>query len=398
MKFLSISFWSHINQIFKIYTSSKSSCLYSPFGRSLALTRYPHLKMFTIQDSELCEKIETLNRDLKQGNIQGSYAVAYNTLQIWRKIIAQLRWKNAGELIGIIRQQGMKLHDAQPCETCIGNMTGRVLKIIREECQRLSKEGNPTEGDHEDSLQKLMLSEGSSVDYTKQELPNLKVSLIESVNELITELETSTDNISAQALEHIHANEIILTAGKSRTVEAFLKKAAKKRKFQVIVVECAPFYHGHELAESLAKAGVETSVITDSAVFAMMSRVNKVIIGTHTVMANGGLKSICGSHDIALAARFYSVPFVVCAAMFKLSPKFLCPHDQDGFNKFVSPQSVLPFTEGDVASSVQIYNPVFDYVPPELVTLFISNIGGNAPSYVYRLVQELYSPEDNEFL
>lgn len=33
----------------------------------------------------------------------------------------------------------------------------------------------------------------------------------------------SVENISSQALEHIHANEIILTAGKSRTVEAFLK-------------------------------------------------------------------------------------------------------------------------------------------------------------------------------
>ena len=45
---------------------------------------------------------------------------------------------------------------------------------------------------------------------------------------------------------------------------------------------------GHEMATSLAKVGIETTVITDSAVFAMMSRVNKVIIGTHTVMANGG--------------------------------------------------------------------------------------------------------------
>ena len=47
--------------------------------------------------------------------------------------------------------------------------------------------------------------------------------IIEAVNELITELETSGDNIAAQALEHIHANEVILTVGKSRTVEAFLK-------------------------------------------------------------------------------------------------------------------------------------------------------------------------------
>lgn len=34
---------------------------------------------------------------------------------------------------------------------------------------------------------------------------------------------SSADNIAGQALEHIHANEVILTAGKSRTVEAFLK-------------------------------------------------------------------------------------------------------------------------------------------------------------------------------
>lgn len=44
-----------------------------------------------------------------------------------------------------------------------------------------------------------------------------------------------------QALEHIHSNEVIMTIGYSHTVEAFLKEAARKRKFQVIVAECAPF-------------------------------------------------------------------------------------------------------------------------------------------------------------
>lgn len=44
-----------------------------------------------------------------------------------------------------------------------------------------------------------------------------------------------------QALEHIHSNEVIMTIGRSRTVEAFLKDAARKRKFHVIVAECAPF-------------------------------------------------------------------------------------------------------------------------------------------------------------
>lgn len=53
--------------------------------------------------------------------------------------------------------------------------------------------------------------------------------------------EGTTDNIAMQALEHIHSNEVIMTIGYSRTVEAFLKEAARKRKFQVIVAECAPF-------------------------------------------------------------------------------------------------------------------------------------------------------------
>jgi translation initiation factor eIF-2B subunit beta len=47
---------------------------------------------------------------------------------------------------------------------------------------------------------------------------------------------------------------------------------------------------------------------------------------------------------------------------------------QDAFNKFVSPQDVMKFSEGEIVSKAQIQNPVFDYVPPELVTLYISNM------------------------
>jgi len=59
---------------------------------------------------------------------------------------------------------------------------------------------------------------------------------------------------------------------------------------------------------SLAKSNIQTTVIPDSAVFGMMSRVNKVIIGTHTVSANGGLRAASGIHVVALAAKHYSIP------------------------------------------------------------------------------------------
>ena len=42
------------------------------------------------------------------------------------------------------------------------------------------------------------------------------------------------------------------------------------------------------------------TLIADAAVFAMMARVNKVIVGAHAVMANGGLIATAGCHLLAL--------------------------------------------------------------------------------------------------
>lgn len=98
----------------------------------------------------------------------------------------------------------------------------------------------------------------------------------------------------------------------------------------------------------------------------------QVIIGTQTVLANGGLRAVNGTHTLALAAKHHSTPLIVCSAMFKLSPQVTMttrvshdimtschpcahglslfsaqfPNEEDTFHKFVSPHEVLPFTEG----------------------------------------------------
>lgn len=180
-------------------------------------------------------------------------------------------------------------------------------------------------------------------------------------------------------------------------MEQFLKSAAEKgRKFQVIVAECAPHYKGQSMASSLAASKIATTVITDSAIFAVMSRVNKVIIGTSMILANGGLKAVTGTNVVALAAKYYSVPLIVCSSMHKLTPKHCSSADNEAFTQFASPQESLRGSDGLMLSKITTYNPIFEYVPPELVTLFISNMGGNAPSYVYRLLSELYHPDDYE--
>ncbi|CEP17817.1 hypothetical protein [Parasitella parasitica] len=231
---------------------------------------------------------------------------------------------------------------------------------------------------------------------------HLKPLIIQEITEeIIADLDTKDTaaiykGIADQALDFIHANEVIMTIGISRTVQEFLMRAAQKRKFQVIVAETAPTYQGHKMAVSLSKAGIDTTVIADSAIFAAMPRVNKVVIGAHAVLANGALVSVSGSHLLAAAAKHHSTPVLVCTALYKLSPLFA--YVADAFNVTVSPQNVLNFQEGPIIDDVTTTNPYYDYVGPDYVSLFIHNLGSAPPTYIYRLINDNYDAEDSTLL
>ena len=59
----------------------------------------------------------------------------------------------------------------------------------------------------------------------------------------------------------------------------------------------------------------------------------------------------------------------------------------------LSPHPMLRYT--DDCEGVHVPNPAYDYVPPELVSLLITNSGPSHASYIYRLLAEYYNPEDH---
>ncbi|CAI7763776.1 unnamed protein product [Closterium sp. NIES-54] len=122
----------------------------------------------------------------------------------------------------------------------------------------------------------------------------LKHVVIERINDLLEEIDNHQSQLADQALEHIHQNEVILTMGFSDTLLLFLLEARKRRSFHVVVAEGAPCYGGHKLAAALAGRGVAVTVIADAGVFALMARVNLVLLAAHAVMANGGVLAPIG--------------------------------------------------------------------------------------------------------
>lgn len=246
-------------------------------------------------------------------------------------------------------------------------------------------------------------------------MKDLKNDVLTGIREIIDELDSvdqEGSDLIDKAEEHIHSNEIILTHTSSTSVQRFLLQAARKRKFTVVIAESYP--NDHEATHSsvmnrksrgeskssgdptgvdaLTKAGITVILIPDSAVFAMMARVNKVVLATHIVLANGGLVAAAGARMIAKAASTHRVPVIVVSGVYKLSPIY--PFDIDELIEYGDPGKALPYEQGDLVDQVDVVNPVFDYVPPELIDLYITNLGGHAPSYLYRIVADHYRVED----
>jgi translation initiation factor eIF-2B subunit beta len=220
----------------------------------------------------------------------------------------------------------------------------------------------------------------------------IKPLVIEEICDLVDEIKALSHSICDQAENHIYAEEVIMTFGLSKTVVAFLQAAAEFRRFYVFVAQSAPGYQGNQQAVNLAKAGIDVTVVPDSSVFAIMSHVSKVIIGTHAVLANGGLLAYSGAHNILLAAKHHAVPTLVLTGLYKLSP--LYAFDGDTFNLHNPPSQMLDFENLTADQEPEVINPAFDYVPPELITLFITNNQGHSPFYIYRLLSEYYHPDD----
>lgn len=135
------------------------------------------------------------------------------------QVIGATKGNNPARILEEVRAVGKELVRAFPTELTVGNMVRRILFIIREEYETCTT-GADSSGDgglvrHQPSLGNVLEGEISLPDPQKWAHtmpPNFKQTIHESIKELVQEIEGIQDQIADQAMEHIHANEVILTS------------------------------------------------------------------------------------------------------------------------------------------------------------------------------------------
>jgi len=212
-----------------------------------------------------------------------------------------------------------------------------------------------------------------------------KAMLLADVADFIAGLESSTGRIAETGSNLIEDGDVILTICNSDTVTSILKRArAQGRRFKVYACETRPRMQGHITVKELSAAGVDVTLIVDSAAYHTMIHrdVKKVLVGADTVYANGDVINKIGTSQVALAAKHAGVEFIVCTSTIKFSPYSL--HGE-----------VVGIEERDPAEvaeipGVKVFNPAFDITPKEHVNMIVTEYGVIPPEAAYQLLRERF--------
>lgn len=346
---------------------------------------------------EVLNHVEPVVASLKRQQIQGGRATALAVAQMLMKVISTVRWTYPSELIAVIREVGVVLERAQPRDLIPGNIVRRVLAIIREETDADAHDKDP--------MVLLMFSllsthkTGTNEPMLKSKASDLRQVIIQGIRELIdNEITNVYALIEPMLTEMIHDNETLLVP--TPTLEIILKfliKARLKRKFTVLVPENYPNHTqaAHAFVKQLGAHDIDTVLIADTTIYAVMLRVGKVIIGALGVCANGGCLLNAGVGYIVECAKEFKTPVCAVAGLYKLSPVY--PYNSMDLVEMGNAGKVLPYSESQLVDSVAaVGNPLTDYVSPDNIDIYITNLGGFAPSFIYRIVLDNYRPDDND--
>ncbi|HOA33947.1 MAG: S-methyl-5-thioribose-1-phosphate isomerase [Clostridiales bacterium] len=186
-----------------------------------------------------------------------------------------------------------------------------------------------------------------------------------------------------------HCNAGSLATVKYGTALSPVYVAAEQgKKIKVFADETRPLLQGARLtAFELTNAGIDTTVICDNMAAKVMSegKVNAIFVGADRIAANGDTANKIGTLSLAVNARFFGVPFYVCA------PYSTFDKDTpDGGGIVIEERAdseirSLHYKESMLPDKAKVYNPAFDVTPAELITAFITPDGIIAPKDISKL-------------
>ncbi len=293
---------------------------------------------------QACEAIKTMKvRGAPLIGVVGAYGLVLAA--------RRLKTKNQDEAIKQLRKSADTLIQTRP--------TGVNLRWAVERVYTTSTRAQTIESLQEESLREADLILREELD-AAHNIGKFGAPLLEDGDTVLT---------------HCNAGALA-TVGYGTALAVIRAAVAQGKNISVIATETRPLMQGSRLtAFELARDRIPVKLICDSAAAETMAlgRVNKIVVGADRILKTGHVTNKIGTLPIALAAKFYHLPFYAAAPIstidLRTEPSQIIIEER-------SPREVLYVGGKRIAPvGVQASNLAFDITPPELVTGIITDRG-----------------------
>jgi len=155
-------------------------------------------------------------------------------------------------------------------------------------------------------------------------------------------------------------------------------------KFHVFTDETRPLLQGVRLsAFELSRNGIETTVICDNMASQVMKNgwIQAVFVGCDRVASNGDACNKIGTSGVAILARYYHIPFYVCAPTSTIDMNTGRGEEIPIEERPAHEVTEMWYRKRMAPEGVDVYNPAFDFTDNELITAIVTEYGIASPPY-----------------
>jgi methylthioribose-1-phosphate isomerase len=183
-------------------------------------------------------------------------------------------------------------------------------------------------------------------------------------------------------LTHCNAGALA-TVGYGTALGVIRAAVEDGKNIQVYADETRPRLQGMKLtAWELQQDKIPVTIIADNMAAVLMrdSKVDCVIVGADRIAANGDAANKIGTYNVAVLAKYHSIPFYVAAPFSTVDFSLLT-----GARIPIEERESIEMTHVEgiriAPDNAKVWNPAFDVTPCELITAIITEQGIVEPPY-----------------
>lgn len=178
-------------------------------------------------------------------------------------------------------------------------------------------------------------------------------------------------------LTHCNAGQLATSKYGTATAPMYLGHE-KGYNFKVFCDETRPLLQGARLTSyELHESGIDTTLICDNMAPSVMKQgwVDAVFVGCDRVAVNGDTANKVGTSYVSMAAKYYDIPFYVCAPTSTIDMN--CPTGDDIHIELRPAEEVTEmwYEKRMAPEGVKVYNPSFDVTDAQNITGIITEYG-----------------------